>query len=51
MPNDDRPAQRATDQRDQRKTPHKDRPSPPQDTPHNGPPLHGGLEQLRDSHT
>ncbi|MGF6307861.1 hypothetical protein ABIB82_001908 [Bradyrhizobium sp. i1.8.4] len=47
MPNDHPTAQRATDQRDQR----KDRPSPPQGAPYNGPPLHGGLEQLRDSHT
>lgn len=51
MPNDDRPAQRVTDQRDHRKNQHKNRPSPPQSVPHSGPPLHDGLEQLRDSHT
>ncbi|MGY4480422.1 hypothetical protein ACVILL_007836 [Bradyrhizobium sp. USDA 3364] len=51
MPNDCPSAQRTTDQRDQRENPHGDRPSPPQSAPQSGPPLHGGLEQLRDSHT
>ncbi|GKQ55773.1 hypothetical protein [Bradyrhizobium sp. Ce-3] len=47
MPNDDPPAQRPTEQRD----PRKDNPSPPERAPQSGPPLDGGLEQLRDSHT
>ncbi|WP_159450406.1 hypothetical protein [Bradyrhizobium mercantei] len=47
MPNDFPSAERTTEQRDQR----KDRPSPPQGAPHSGPPLHRGLEQLRDSFT